>query len=170
MLSLKHAVLKPSPEPSSQQLSHYNGSSGNGMISAGGAGGLGGVGGPHQASLSYTVHHPHSQMLVSSANHQNHLHHHHHPSSAVTNYYDTNGQYGASAPAQPPPPPPSLYPSMSVNVSMNMTMHHGYGAECSQVRGIAICKRKFIIDFLPFLRRATTFSNGPNHRPPTPPK
>lgn len=120
LLSLKHAVLKPSPEPSSQS-SHYNGPSGSAASG----------GGPHQASLSYTVHHPH-QMLVPSGNHHqsHHLHHHHHPhqsgSSSMANYYDTNGQYSTSVPA-PPPPPPSLYPSMSVNVSMNMTMHHGYG-------------------------------------------
>lgn len=133
LLSLKHAVLKPSPEPSSQQLSHYNGSSGGPVAGLSGSG----SGGPHQASLSYTVH-PHPQMLVPSANHQSHHHHHHHlhqPASSMTNYYDSNGQYGATVSAPPPPPP--LYPSMSVNVSMNMTMHHGYGAEpslqCSQV-------------------------------------
>lgn len=123
LLSLKHAVLKPSHESSSQQLSHYNGSSGGAMGSTGA--------GPHQASLSYTVHHPHHQMLVSSANH----HHHQYPSSSMANYYDTSGQYAAPV---PPPPPSSMYPSMSVNVSMNMTMHHGYGADsglqCSQVR------------------------------------
>ncbi|XP_053947386.1 protein glass [Anastrepha ludens] len=117
---------------------------------------------PHQASLSYTVH-PH-QMLVSpsgqvshssqsqnqSSTHGNSL------SSAATQatcYYDptssgmlpgstsvgnTCGQHMSSSGAPPPPPPP-MYPSMSVNVSMNMTMH-GYGAEgtvpmqCSQMQ------------------------------------
>lgn len=78
---------------------------------------------PHhpQASLSYTVH---PQMLVSPS-HQSQVQNSNYGSSS---YYDSScGQH-----------PPSIYPSMSVNVSMNMTMH-GYGAEasvpmqCSQV-------------------------------------
>lgn len=97
LLSLKHAVLKSSPEP---QPIHGQNSS----FSA------------PQASLSYTVH---PQMLVSS-NHQ----------SQTTNgpyvsqsYYDSTCNQHTSS---------SIYPSMSVNVSMNMTMH-GYGTDSSSV-------------------------------------
>lgn len=114
---------------------------------------------PHQASLSYTVH-PH-QMLVSpggqvshhsqsqtqSTQHGNSLSS---SGTAASCYYDpsssgmiagsasvgnTCSQHSNTNVAAPPPP---MYPSMSVNVSMNMTMH-GYGAEgtvpmqCSQV-------------------------------------
>ncbi|KAG4076012.1 hypothetical protein HA402_003838 [Bradysia odoriphaga] len=74
-----------------------------------------------QASLSYTVH---PQMLVSPS-HQSQVQNSNYGSS---NYYDSAcGQH-----------PPSIYPSMSVNVSMNMTMH-GYGEasvpmQCSQMQ------------------------------------
>lgn len=74
-----------------------------------------------QASLSYTVH---PQMLVSPS-HQSQVQNTNYGSSS---YYDSAcGQH-----------PPSIYPSMSVNVSMNMTMH-GYGEasvpmQCSQVK------------------------------------
>lgn len=106
LLSLKHAVLKPSPEPQQMQSQSQP------------------YGLPHhpQASLSYTVH---PQMLVSPS-HQSQVQNSNYSSSS---YYDSAcGQH-----------PPSIYPSMSVNVSMNMTMH-GYGAEasvpmqCSQVQ------------------------------------
>ncbi|XP_018785585.1 PREDICTED: protein glass [Bactrocera latifrons] len=115
---------------------------------------------PHQASLSYTVH-PH-QMLVSpggqvshhtqsqtqSTPHGNSLSSSGTPTSC---YYDpsSSGMLGGSASVgntcsqhintSVAPPPPPMYPSMSVNVSMNMTMH-GYGAEgtvpmqCSQMQ------------------------------------
>lgn len=104
LLSLKHAVLKPSPDP--HQMHNMGQPYGH----------------PHpQASLSYTVH---PQMLV-SPNHQSQMQNSNYPTSG---YYETQcGQH-----------PPPMYPSMSVNVSMNMTMH-GYGAEasvpmqCSQV-------------------------------------
>nr|CAA33450.1 glass protein [Drosophila melanogaster]prf//1512312A glass gene [Drosophila sp. (in: flies)] len=57
--------------------------------------------------------------------------------NAASCYYETSA--GTAAP--PPPPAAAMYPSMSVNVSMNMTMHHGYGAgdaggvpmQCSQM-------------------------------------
>lgn len=104
LLSLKHAVLKPSPDP--HQMHNMGQPYGH----------------PHpQASLSYTVH---PQMLV-SPNHQSQMQNPNYPPSG---YYETQcGQH-----------PTPMYPSMSVNVSMNMTMH-GYGAEasvpmqCSQV-------------------------------------
>ncbi|XP_067632862.1 protein glass [Eurosta solidaginis] len=117
---------------------------------------------PHQASLSYTVH-PH-QMLVSPSSQVSH--HSQSQSTSGTNsstlsstsatqptyYYDpSSGSMVAGSPSgnacmqhtntsgsQLPPPPP-MYPSMSVNVSMNMTMH-GYGADgampmqCSQMQ------------------------------------
>ncbi|XP_016951192.1 protein glass isoform X2 [Drosophila biarmipes] len=127
------------------------------------------AGNPHQASLSYTVH-PH-QMLISPNSHNHGQMHSQHQqqsqnqashvgnsvlqssgggnnmasngggSSGAANsaacYYETGG--GTAAPA--PPPAAAMYPSMSVNVSMNMTMHHGYGAgdasgvpmQCSQM-------------------------------------
>ncbi|XP_039299721.1 protein glass [Nilaparvata lugens] len=105
LLSLKHAVVHPS------------------------AGGLQSPGGSHhhhyaappppppsQASLSYTVH-PH-QMAVSMS-----------PGGGGGCYGAQGGaQFGCdqmSPMAQAPPAPPYQFPSMSVNVSMNMTMH-GY--------------------------------------------
>lgn len=109
LLSLKHAVLRTSPDPlqMQSQAQNYN---------------------HPQASLSYTVH---PQILV-SPNHQSQAQNVNYNSMG---YYDNqcNGPHGPSQ-----PPPPSLYPSMSVNVSMNMTMH-GYGSDgtvpvqCSQV-------------------------------------
>lgn len=80
--------------------------------------------GSPQASLSYTVH-PHQMIL--SPNHQ-------HPSQGAPTYHQ--GGYYES---QCIPHSSSLYPSMSVNVSMNMTMH-GYGSDgnlpgqCSQLQ------------------------------------
>lgn len=74
-----------------------------------------------QASLSYTVH---PQMLVSPS----------HQSQMANSNYTPSGYYDAPCGQHPT----TIYPSMSVNVSMNMTMH-GYGAEasvpmqCSQV-------------------------------------
>uniref|UniRef100_A0A182JYN8 Uncharacterized protein n=1 Tax=Anopheles christyi TaxID=43041 RepID=A0A182JYN8_9DIPT len=105
LLSLKHAVLKQSPDPPPI---------GQGQNFA-----------TPQASLSYTVH---PQMLLSPASHHGHGSHAHYnqmPSQTAgpysTNYYDSScAQHSA----------PPMYPSMSVNVSMNMTMH-GYGAEAS---------------------------------------
>uniref|UniRef100_A0AAG5CTN0 Uncharacterized protein n=1 Tax=Anopheles atroparvus TaxID=41427 RepID=A0AAG5CTN0_ANOAO len=104
LLSLKHAVLKQSPDP--QPL------------------GQGQSFGTPQASLSYTVH---PQMLLSPAGHHGHGSHSHYnqmPSQPGgpygTNYYDSScAQHSAP-----------MYPSMSVNVSMNMTMH-GYGSDAS---------------------------------------
>ncbi|KAJ6637949.1 Protein glass [Pseudolycoriella hygida] len=75
-----------------------------------------------QASLSYTVH---PQMLVSPS----------HQSQLQNSNYGSSSYYDAACGQHPPP----IYPSMSVNVSMNMTMH-GYGAEagvpmqCSQMQ------------------------------------
>lgn len=107
LLSLKHAVLKTSPEPPSMQSQSqgYN---------------------HPQASLSYTVH---PQILVSPGQSQSH---NQSMNYNAVNYYDNQcgGQH-------PHASTPSMYPSMSVNVSMNMTMH-GYGSDnvpmqCSQV-------------------------------------
>uniref|UniRef100_A0A182W318 Uncharacterized protein n=1 Tax=Anopheles minimus TaxID=112268 RepID=A0A182W318_9DIPT len=105
LLSLKHAVLKQSPDPPPI---------GQGQNFA-----------TPQASLSYTVH---PQMLLSPAGHHGHGSHAHYNQMQSqtggpygTNYYDSScAQHSA----------PPIYPSMSVNVSMNMTMH-GYGAEAS---------------------------------------
>ncbi|XP_029716123.1 protein glass isoform X3 [Aedes albopictus] len=119
LLSLKHAVLKQSPDP--QQLPQP--SSPPGAFA------------PPQASLSYTVH---PQMLLSpSVGHHNHTNSHYSQAQSQSgsgypsNYYETSC-------AQHSTP---IYPSMSVNVSMNMTMH-GYGAtadgtmpmQCSQMQ------------------------------------
>lgn len=151
LLSLKHAVLKPSPDPQQMHSSHHH----QGMSGAGSSAGYGNHQSPYghhpQASLSYTVH---PQMLGVSPNA-------HHLQSQMQNggsggnyatltngnlnggggggslYYDSPCQHPPQS--APPPPPPSMYPSMSVNVSMNMTMH-GYGGaeanvpmQCSQV-------------------------------------
>lgn len=94
LLSLKHAVLKPSPDPQQMQNQSQNYAS-------------------PQASLSYTVH---PQMLVSPS---------HQSQNQCSTYSPTN--YYESPCSQHAPP---MYPSMSVNVSMNMTMH-GYGADGS---------------------------------------
>ncbi|XP_037911530.1 protein glass isoform X1 [Hermetia illucens] len=72
-----------------------------------------------QASLSYTVH---PQMLVSP-------NHHHQSQSQNSSSYSSQTYYD-SACGQHAPPPAAIYPSMSVNVSMNMTMH-GYGSDAS---------------------------------------
>lgn len=106
LLSLKHAVLKPSPDPQQMQSQAQN------------------YNHPTQASLSYTVH---PQILVSPGQ-----------SQAQSNncnsmaYYDNQCNSQHQHVNAPP-----MYPSMSVNVSMNMTMH-GYGSDnvpmqCSQV-------------------------------------
>lgn len=78
---------------------------------------------PTQASLSYTVH---PQILVSPGQSQAQS-----SNCNSMNYYDQCNSQHQHASAPP------MYPSMSVNVSMNMTMH-GYGSEsvpmqCSQV-------------------------------------
>lgn len=104
LLSLKHAVLKPSPDPQQMQSQNYN---------------------HPQASLSYTVH---PQILLSPTQSQAQT-----ANYNAMNYYENpcSGQHQHVS-------PPSMYPSMSVNVSMNMTMH-GYGSDtvpmqCSQVK------------------------------------
>lgn len=112
LLSLKHAVLRASPDPQQMQsqTQNYN---------------------HPQAALSYTVH---PQILVSPS----------HQSQSQNNNYTSMGYYDNQCNGQHVPPPPPIYPSMSVNVSMNMTMH-GYGAEgsvpvqCSQVIRHLIC-------------------------------
>lgn len=104
LLSLKHAVLKPSQDP--QQIQQQT------------------QGFSHpQASLSYTVH---PQILLSPSQPQTQT-----PNYSSMGYYDPQ----CNVAHQHVTPP--MYPSMSVNVSMNMTMH-GYGSEsvpmqCSQV-------------------------------------
>lgn len=110
LLSLKNAVLKPNAEShgchqtSSIPSAQNYGNSSNG--------------------LSYTVHHP--QILLSPSSH----HHYYqcHQNQAQNNNY-SNGYYDTA----PSCSAHQHYPAMSVNVSMNMTMH-GYGeAPCSQV-------------------------------------
>lgn len=78
-----------------------------------------------QASLSYTVH---PQMLVSPS--------HNHQSQGQNVPFSSSNYYEQGACSMQHPP---IYPSMSVNVSMNMTMH-GYPngpdvpMQCSQVQ------------------------------------
>lgn len=63
---------------------------------------------------------------------------HHHQSQSQNSSSYSSQTYYDSACGQHAPPPAAIYPSMSVNVSMNMTMH-GYGSDasvpmqCSQV-------------------------------------
>lgn len=120
LLSLKHAVLRTSPDPQQMQGQgqNYN---------------------HPQASLSYTVH---PQILVSPT----------HQSQQQNSQYSSIGYYENQCNGQHAPPPP-IYPSMSVNVSMNMTMH-GYGADgsvpmqCSQVNEPHLPRRQTVsIDF-----------------------
>lgn len=78
-----------------------------------------------QASLSYTVH---PQILVSPTQSQ----------AQTANYNSMNYYENPCSGQHQHVSPPSMYPSMSVNVSMNMTMH-GYGSDtvpmqCSQVK------------------------------------
>lgn len=79
---------------------------------------------PTQASLSYTVH---PQILLSPGQSQTQSN-----NCNSLNYYDNQCNSQHQHVSAPP-----IYPSMSVNVSMNMTMH-GYGSDsvpmqCSQV-------------------------------------
>lgn len=134
LLSLKHVVHKPSADT----LHPHHGHSQNGVgqhhppPSAYANHG-------HQASVSYTVH-PH-QMLCSSSPSSIATHpHQQQMSSGNTGYAPTSsgGYYDSPCSGAHPA---QLYPSMSVNVSMNMTMH-GYGVppeanmpmQCSQVQ------------------------------------
>lgn len=98
LLSLKNAVLKPSPEPHPCHQS-------NGQSSQ------------NYGSNAYPMHHP--QMLLSPASHHHHhhIHHHHHQNQTQNVSYGSAGYYdnGTSCAAQH-----QHYPSMSVNVSMNM--------------------------------------------------
>lgn len=111
LLSLKNAVLKPNETHPCHQTGQLQS-----QQSAYGSNGSNGA-------LSYTVHHP--QILLSPSSH----HHYYqcHPNQSQNSYNSNNGYYDASCPAH------QHYPSMSVNVSMNMTMH-GYPSEvpCSQ--------------------------------------
>lgn len=115
LLSLKNAVLKPSPEQHGCHQSNSSQSSQNY--------------GSNSNSLSYTVHHPQILLSPSSHHHYYQCHQNQAQNGYASNYYDSS----ASCAGHP-------YPSMSVNVSMNMTMH-GYGSDnglsCSQV-GIPI--------------------------------
>jgi len=109
LLSLKNAVLKPNAEshPCHQSGQLQSPQSSYGSQAANG--------------LSYTVHHP--QILLSPSSH----HHYYqcHQNQSQSSYNTNNGYYDPSCPGH--------YPSMSVNVSMNMTMH-GYPSDvsCSQ--------------------------------------
>ncbi|XP_062127083.1 protein glass [Drosophila sulfurigaster albostrigata] len=84
----------------------------------------------------------HMQQALTQASHGgNGLHNHssHHNSSTTNGATGGNGGSGAGsacyyeAAANAAATGPPMYPSMSVNVSMNMTMHHGYGADGSAV-------------------------------------
>ncbi|RZF49186.1 hypothetical protein LSTR_LSTR008472 [Laodelphax striatellus] len=112
LLSLKHAVVHPgqmSPGNTAPHHPHHHYAAAPAPQP------------PPQASLSYTVH-PH-QMAVSMS-----------PGGGAGCYGAPGGgagpQYGCGVDQMPPlasqpPAPPYQFPSMSVNVSMNMTMH-GY--------------------------------------------
>ncbi|KAH8268037.1 hypothetical protein KR018_007426, partial [Drosophila ironensis] len=81
---------------------------------------------PHQQSQNQASHAANSLLQSSSSNSGSN-----NGSSGATCYYETSAGGLPTAAPPPPPPPPTgaaMYPSMSVNVSMNMTMHHGYGA------------------------------------------
>ncbi|KAL7020616.1 hypothetical protein ACKWTF_011591 [Chironomus riparius] len=103
LLSLKNAVLKPNAESYPCHQTNQ----------------LQSPQSPYGAS--YTVHHP--QILLSPSSH----HHYYqcHQNQSQSSYNTNNGYYDPTCPGH--------YPSMSVNVSMNMTMH-GYPSDvsCSQ--------------------------------------
>lgn len=105
LLSLKNAVLKPGVESHSCQPLQ---SAQNYGTSPNG--------------LSYTVHHP--QILLSPSPHHHYYQCH---QNQAQNGYSSNGYYDSS------PSCSGHYPSMSVNVSMNMTMHGYSEGPCSQV-------------------------------------
>lgn len=112
LLSLKNAVLKPgaTDSHSCHQTSPLQTSQGYGNSSN---------------ALSYTVHHP--QILLSPTPHHHYYQCH---QNQAQNAYSSSGYYESSSSCAGH----QHYPSMSVNVSMNMTMH-GYGeTPCSQVR------------------------------------
>lgn len=110
LLSLKNAVLKPGAEshPCLQSGPHQSaqnyGTSPNG--------------------LSYTVHHP--QILLSPSPHHHYYQCH---QNQAQNGYPSSGYYDSASSCSGHP----HYPSMSVNVSMNMTMHGYSDVPCSQV-------------------------------------
>jgi glass len=111
LLSLKNAVLKPgaTESHSCHQTSPLQTSQGYGNSSN---------------ALSYTVHHP--QILLSPSPHHHYYQCH---QNQAQNGYASSGYYESSSSCTGH----QHYPSMSVNVSMNMTMH-GYGeTPCSQV-------------------------------------
>lgn len=127
LLSLKHAaVLKPNQEGQLHQGHHGQQQPQTNPYSQQ----------PHppppQASLSYTVH---PQMLVSPGNLSPLQSNGSSFSSSAAAAAAAAGYYAENACSMQHAP---MYPSMSVNVSMNMTMH-GYGAadvpmQCSQVQ------------------------------------
>ncbi|XP_017845467.1 protein glass [Drosophila busckii] len=89
---------------------------------------------PHQLQSQ------HMQQALNQASHGgNALHNHSHNHNQSVGSASQGGATGAGGgscyyeAANNAPGPPPMYPSMSVNVSMNMTMHHGYGADGSGV-------------------------------------
>lgn len=114
LLSLKNAVLKPNGETHPCQASSLQASQNSYGNSSNGA-------------LSYTVHHP--QILLSPSSH----HHYYqcHQNQSQGSYNSSNSYYDSSSCAAH-----NHYPSMSLNVSMNMNMTmHGYpDVPCSQMQ------------------------------------
>lgn len=108
LLSLKNAVLKPGADNHPCHQSASLQSAQNYGTSPNG--------------LSYTVHHP--QILLSPSPHHHYYQCH---QNQAQNGYASNGYYESS------PSCSGHYPSMSVNVSMNMTMHGYSEVPCSQV-------------------------------------
>lgn len=114
LLSLKNAVLKPNGEPHScLQSNSANPTTQSGY----------GTGSASSNGLAYTVHHP--QILLSPTPHHHYYQCHQNQSPAA---YNPSSYYDSSCPGH--------YPSMSVNVSMNMnmTMHASYEGPCSQMQ------------------------------------
>lgn len=107
LLSLKNAVLKPGAEGHSCHQSSSQTPQNYGTSPNG---------------LSYTVHHP--QILLSPSPHHHYYQCH---QNQAQNGYSSNGYYDSPSSCQ-------HYPSMSVNVSMNMTMHGYSEPPCSQMQ------------------------------------
>ncbi|CRL06176.1 CLUMA_CG018999, isoform A [Clunio marinus] len=114
LLSLKNAVLKPGVDSHSCHQSQSLQSSGNYGTSPNG--------------LSYTVHHP--QILLSPSPHHHYYQCH---QNQAQNGYTSNGYYDSGNSCNGHQHYPGLRP-MSVNVSMNMTMHGYSDGPCSQMQ------------------------------------
>lgn len=131
LLSLKNAVLKPGAESLSCQTLQTAQNYGT-----------------SPNGLSYTVHHP--QILLSPSPHHHYYQCH---QNQAQNGYSSNGYYETS------PSCSGHYPSMSVNVSMNMTMHGYSEGPCPQVKPPNLSQSQWKINFISSRSNGTHLSH-----------